>query len=77
MQDNVSPLGGKSSMGSSAVVAAELKAFGAYKVDLDGVRPVNSNAAAKALRGVMVKHAKDEKARGVLRAVFASLGLDF
>ncbi len=40
----------------SEVSAQEREVFEAYKVDLAAVLPVNSNEAAKRLRGVLAKY---------------------
>ncbi len=74
---NNSSLGGKTSMGESAVVAGEVAHLKAKGGALRRACAMSDNARAKALRQVELAFAKDGKARGRLASMFRTLNLDF
>lgn len=49
-------LGGKTSLGTSAVVAAELARFNAYRDEMIALGPIDSEEKSLALRKVLVKY---------------------
>ena len=70
------PLGGKTSLGTSAVVAADLAAFNDYRSKMDSVLArhggaINSEEAALELRGVIASFMPETK------KVMAQLSLTF
>ncbi len=69
MNANVSPLGGKTSLGKSPVVARELARFNAFKADVLALGPVNNEAASLAYRRALVRDNAE------YAALFASLNL--
>jgi hypothetical protein len=70
----VKPIGGKSSLGESPIVEAEIAALKILGDELAAIGPINSNEAAEKFRAALVKH---DRARAAIFKHPAKLAATF